>query len=350
MPNKKSMPSKATRTINRLHFTDLDATRFEDLCLALIFPLHPWTDIRHYGRLGTDGGVDILAKERTEDGKDRDWFVQCRRHKNASTSTLEKAVDDALEKTKKVPDVLLVVVACDVRRQAHEAFIKYASKKGVSTPLLWTASVMEARLHAERRDLLFTYFGISEAAEARYRESTVSRNIAIKRRLYKELRKNPKEVDWEKARRHPPEKFETSEVIIHSIDDNSYPNVDVKETGISGWFKLELWDFYHNGLEFVVRVEYAVVDSERRWSLIEYDQRYDEKKYKKIKVYRILRIPYRNIVDYDTIGDEYYSQPHIYCRFAEGGEPYEGSRYVLISDEYPWPMDPDLRFDINKEK
>jgi hypothetical protein len=262
---------------------------------------------------------------------------------------LEQAVNDTLSKIQKPPDVLLVVVACDVRRQAHEAYVKYASSKGVSTPLLWTASIVEARLYAERRDLLFSYFGISTAAQARYRESTITRNLALKKRLRKDLLKDAKSVDWDKAHRRPYEKFEHPEVIVHSIDDTIYPDVDVEETGISGWFKLEVWDFYHNGLEFIIGVDYGVMDAEGHWSLIKYNQSFDETKYKLIKMFCLARIPFRNIVDVDLIGDEYYPQPHIYCRFADGGEPYEGFRYVLISDEYPWPMEPDRQFDINTE-
>lgn len=344
------MSAKATKTTNRLHFTDLSPTRFEDFCLALIFPLHPWVDIRHYGRVGDDGGIDIYTKERTEDGVERDWYVQCRRYSKATKSTLKKAVDDALAKTKAIPAVLLVVVACDVRRDAHEKFNEYAASKGIKTPFLWTASTMEARLHAERRDLLFTYFGISEVAEARQRESTIIRSISIKKRLNREFRRDPKEIDWKRAEMHPYEKFITSEVIIHSIDDSTYPSVDAKNTGISGWFKLEIWDFYYNGLEFVARIEYGIVESEGRWSLLDYNQKFDENKYSKIKLFHLLRIPFRNIVDFDMMGDEYYRIPHIYCRFDNGGEPYEGSRFVLAGDEYPMTMDPELRFSLNSDK
>jgi len=63
------MTIKTTKTTNRLHFTDLDPIRFEDFCLALIFPLHPWANIRHYGRLGDDGGIDIYAKESAKRGQ-----------------------------------------------------------------------------------------------------------------------------------------------------------------------------------------------------------------------------------------------------------------------------------------
>lgn len=68
------MKAKPSETTNRIHFTDLDPTRFEDFCLALIYPLHPWLDIRHYGRQGGDAGVDIYAKEQLENGVDT-WVI-----------------------------------------------------------------------------------------------------------------------------------------------------------------------------------------------------------------------------------------------------------------------------------
>jgi hypothetical protein len=213
---------------------------------------------------------------------------------------------------------------------------------------LWTASVLEARLYAERRDLLFSYFGISTAGEARQRETSVTRNLAIKKRLRTELLKQSKRVDWAKAQRRPPEKFAHSEAIIHSIDDNSYPDFDDERTGISGWFKLEVWDFYHNGISFVLRVEEGVIDEHGRWSTIEYGQQFDTRKYRKIKMFMLGRIPFRNIVETDSTGDEYYNQPHIYCRFADGGQPYEDFQYVL-AEGYPYPLEPNLKFGLASE-
>ncbi len=341
------MTKKPSRTVNRLHFTDLDPMRFEDLCLAIVFPLHPWIDIRHYGRLGGDGGVDIFARERMEDGSTRTWFVQCRRYAKATKATLRESVDDCLSKTITPPDVLLLVLACDARRDAQEEYMKYASSKGVGTPILWTASLLEARLYAERRDLLFSYFGVSEALQARRNESTILRNIALKKRLRRELLADPKKVDWEKARKHPPDKFRFSEAIIHSVDDTTYPQADDKRTGISSWFKLEIWDFYHNGVEFAFCVDAGVMDAMGRWSLLETNQSFDKSKFKEIRMLRLARVPYRNIVEVDTMGDEYYSGPHFYCRFANGGEPYDGFRWVLLHAEYPWSMDPEKRLTLD---
>jgi hypothetical protein len=196
--------SAPSRTTNRIHFSDLSAQRFEDLCLALVHPLHPWIDIRHYGRVGADRGVDIEARERMDDGVERVWFVQCRRYSKASKATLIRAVDDAVKRGTLLPGVYLLVVACDVSRSAHEAYAQYAVKKGVATPLLWTASILEATLRNRRRDLLFTYFGISDFAEARGRELQVSRNIDLKKRLMRDLRAATNTVDWEKARQGEP--------------------------------------------------------------------------------------------------------------------------------------------------
>ena len=84
---------------------------------------------------------------------------------------------------------------------------------------------------------------------------------------------------------------------------------------------MEIWDFYHNGLEFIIGIDYGVMDSEGHWSVIKYNQSFDETKFKLIKMFCLARIPFGNIVDVDLIGDEYYPQPHIYCRFADGGEP-----------------------------
>lgn len=338
------VPSKTT---NKLHFSDLDPIRFEDFSLALLYPLHPWEDIRHYGRVGSDGGVDIYAIEKLENDHRRVWLIQCRRYKSATNAVLKKAVDDSLNKLNELPEVLLVVVASDVRRKSHEYFIEYAKKKGVKTPLLWTASILEAKLYSERRDLLFSYFGISDIQKARSREISVSRNISMKKRLHKDLLKTPKDVDWEKARHNPVYRFNHSEAIIHSIDDDSYPGLDEHRSGISGWFKLELWDFYHNGLDFVINIDEGIIDEEGNWAIIKYHQKYDKNKYQKIKMFRIARIPFRNIVEYDILGDEYYPGLHLYCRYADGGEPYESFRWILIGDDHPWSMSQEKQFNYS---
>ncbi len=51
-------------------------------------------------------------------------------------------------------------------------------------------------------------------------------------------------------------------------------------------------------------------------------------------IYKIGRIPFSMIVDYDIEGDEYYPYPHIYCNFGYNGRPYESYIYrVIIEDD-----------------
>jgi hypothetical protein len=311
-----------------------------------VYPLHPWIELRHYGRTGADGGVDIYAREAQEDGAQREWLIQCKRYKRASKADLRKIVTDALDRETKPPDVLLVILACDVSRASHEEYVEFAARRGIGTPLLWSSSIIEARLHCERRDLLFSFFGISNMAEARLRESTVTRGLGMMRRLHSELLKRPSEVDWPEAMKRPSIKFSIPSLIIHSVDDTSYPNSNPNETGISGWFRLQIWDFYHNGLELLADSRRAVINNEGNWALLEDSQEFDSSAFQEIRVYHLLRIPYRNIVDVDALGDEFYQEPHLYCRFCEGGEPYEGSKYVLAESDHPYTLEEDMRFEL----
>ena len=49
-------------------------------------------------------------------------------------------------------------------------------------------------------------------------------------------------------------------------------------------------------------------------------------------VFRVGRIPFRNIVECDEEGDEYYPGLHLYCKYAEHGEPYESIIFKLTDE------------------
>lgn len=325
------MSTRPTRTTNPLPFIDLEPSRFEDLCLNLLYPMHPWKEIRHYGRGGGDGGIDIHAIEELEDGAHRNWFVQCRRYSKASKATLKTAVNDALAQCENVPDVLLVVVACNPTRKAQEGYQDHALSRGVETAMLWRASELEAKLYAERKDLLFTYFGVSMASESREREAMIRRNLALKRRMYRELRSSRAPAQGQLDR--PWTRFDFKKVIVHSIDDEGYPERNDAVGGVYLWRGCEPFDFYHNGIELITGIEHGMNLGEDRWCLVPPAKNPPNNR---IKMYRTECLPYRNIVDFDTIGDDYYGCPHFYCRYAEGGTPFETIQYRLISEgRYP---------------
>jgi hypothetical protein len=350
--------AKPTRTTNRIHFSDLHDRRFEDLSMQIVYRLHKWEKIDHDGRAGSDDGVDIRAIERLPDGSSRDWFVQCRLYKKVATAELKKAVNDALAKAERSPEVLLIIVGCDVSRKARCSYEEYAIKKGVIKPLLWQASNLETKLYTDHHDLLFAFFGISLAQRERSRESKVKRNLAMKRRLSRILKED------DKGRK----------IIIRSIDDDVYPDIDDTPEGqISSWFRIEFNNFYHNGIQVILDVNYSIVEQgenpwwEPRWSVFnphnehinyigekgrdgEYVYNFydyiDKNKYIVCKVFCLGRIPYRNVIECDEYGDGYYPSPHLYCNFADQGTPYESIVYEIIDGALPkgLVLEPSLNF------
>ena len=142
-------------------------------------------------------------------------------------------------------------------------------------------------------------------------------------------------------------KFAHSEVIIHRIGDTTYPNVD-ESPGISGWFKLEVLDFYHGGLEFVLGIEYALLDTmSRAWARLTYEESKASfpGRFVLRKTFITGKIPFRNILYYDMCGDEYHPQPHLYCQYANDGEPYEGIGFCLIDEAggYEYALEPAMK-------
>jgi hypothetical protein len=171
----KSIVTKPTQTTNRLHFSDLHHSRFEILVMIMLHEMHNWKDLHHDGQAGGDDGVDIRVEEKIDDGSIRHWYIQCRNYQRASKSVLTKAVDDTLEKSDDPPDVLLVVIGCDVTLKARKGYEIYARDKGIADARLWTASNLETMLYNDRQDLLAVFFGYSlqEAKKLKDRKETL---------------------------------------------------------------------------------------------------------------------------------------------------------------------------------
>jgi hypothetical protein len=46
------------------------------------------------------------------------------------------------------------------------------------------------------------------------------------------------------------------------------------------------------------------------------------------------------------LGDEYYRQPHVFCRFANGGSPYETIGYAATEEPYRNPLEPEAQINL----
>ena len=319
-----------TRTYGKLHFDDIDPSRFEDLTLAMIYKSRRWFSINSFGRSGNDDGVDIQSVEELENGVKRTWFIQCKRYLKLSSSGLKQIIDTIIKNNSTKPDILLVVVSCNVSKNSIESYQQYAKNKGINSALIWDAAVLETMLYSEFHDLLFAYFGVNLNFQRKNKIETIRRNIGLKQQIKKDFLK--KNINPSETIKRPFLKFAYNEAIIHSIDDDKYPKVDNKNYGISSWYKVEIYNFYHNGIEVIIGAKKCVIFDEWYWDIIEDDDSVDNEKFKIDIAYEVGRIPFENIIAYDIDGDEFYPFPHIYCDFKYSCMPYEEIRYYYVGD------------------
>jgi len=214
-----------------------------------------------------------------------------------------------------------------------------------------SASLLEWKASAERdaKSRIGRTVSKSKSRSDSDAVSQLKRDHRLRDDLKRDLLKTPAEQMRNPIGSSRIAKFAHGEVIIHRIGDASYPNIEEGPgIGISGWFKLETFDFYYQGLECILDLQYALLDTEGcDWSLLTYDE--IEKSYpgrfRITKIFVTGKIPFRNIRYYDMRGDECYPGPHLYCQFADDGEPYEARGYYIIADGdgYEFALNPESK-------
>jgi hypothetical protein len=169
-------------------------------------------------------------------------------------------------------------------------------------------------------------------------ERRVKRDLKMRNEMHSDFLKTSNEhSSW--PAKHPYERFRHSEVIIHDLERmDDYPKTDDGAGGgISAWFKLELFDFYNNGLLVILRLSRGIMDESGRWSIIGHSDKFDEATFSEIRIWELANIPFRNIRHYELRGDNHYNMPHLYCAFADGGTPYEGYSFAIApGDSYDY--------------
>lgn len=353
---------KTTRTLNPLHFEDLEPHRFEDLVRQIIYDFRSWDKIEATGRLGGDGGVDILAIEKIEatpETKDEDdgdeeagvelrpWIIQCKREKRLGPADLTRIVGEATENRR--PYGLMVVVACDLSAKAREAFRAAAVARGIQEFALWGKAELEDLLFKPANDhLLFAYFGISLQLRKRSIKSELRSRLAIKRKLIRVLG----DVGSQKF----------SPVLIRDARSPSeYPQI----SSVKAFRKMPAWRYryfighdYPDHLAFVLRRHKAWTnDDGSKWDALEkFDESWpgqpklaylpDEKNLDAERNlytqfwwgtpehnrgwYSIVGlVHYDNILAVDEFGDSYNPGPHLIVDFETPQPPFSLTKIVL---------------------
>lgn len=176
------------------------------------------------------------------------------------------------------------------------------------------------------------------------REAEIRRTLKLRNALRRALLRPAGERPPTGRVTHPYQQFAHRRVVVRSLDDTTYPGTDDAREGISSWFRVGLYDFYPDGLEVILGITSALVDGDGTWRLHRPDANaVHAPEERRVKVWCIGRIPFRFIRGWDIAGDEVYQDPHLYCTFANDGEPYEGVRYATVGDETTpdWPLPPD---------
>lgn len=330
-----------TKTTNQIHFEDLDPIRFEELILSVVYRMARWETIYHFGKKGSDDGIDISATEILENNKQRTHHFQCKKYKRLGITQLKKTIDEFTTKNSAMPDKYILVVACDLTKKSIDLFFSYAKSKGFQAVDVWTKSVIEARLYAEYHDLLFAYFGISLTKQRNDRIASVRRHISLKHKMHHDFIKQRSDRDTERERKlsFSMEKFKYKEILVRSIDDTSYPNNKLLPQGHYGYQNAPIYDFYYNGIAVFTYPYWQ--DIIVRKNHLHDDESGNNAEIETIRVAVIGYIPYNNIIDYDLDGDEFYMKPHVFCDYTNGDNPYEFFRYAIENERGYFVLDDD---------
>lgn len=352
--------ARATRTINPLHFQDLEPHRFEDLVRQLAYSFRPWRSLEATGRRGNDEGVDIRGWERvepsddpgdadaTEDAtSDREWRIQVKRHKSLGPADLRRIVTEAVPPEGPSPYGLIIAAACDVSADALAVFRETAVAHGVVESHMWSNAHLEDSLFRPENDhLLFAYFGISITAKRRAQVAELRATLALKRKIRAAI--DSKDEHKNRGLRQS--------FIVRDIDARypDFENLDGQMRGYAPpWHAVTLREIHALG-PVVERFHYeGIVMPDRTWDIREetrwwaantgeYSNFFEEdddptrrqfagagvETPEKKMVTELRLIPWANVVDVDPAGDSMLSDPHLICRYDGDDGPYHG-RHVF---------------------
>jgi hypothetical protein len=158
------------------------------------------------------------------------------------------------------------------------------------------------------------------------KEDELKRNIILKRRIEEDF------GDW--LNYFPENRKRNSKMLLRAFDVNQYPDSNTPDKfGEYSWFGAEIKSLYHSGIEFIYGIDELVIYSNGKWDISKNEI---SENVSKINAFRVGRINYSDIVEYDLEGDEHYHFPHIFCKFKYKGLPFEEVYYKSIEEKPPY--------------
>lgn len=349
-----------TRTINPLHFEDLEPHRFEDLVRQLIYEFKPWRKLEATGRGGSDEGFDArgweivgdadeaerveeqAADEQPGTATDRLWLIQCKREKTIGPTKLEEYLEEIPGDQRGRLYGVVFSAACDFSKKARDSFDEKCRSFGFTEWHLWGKAELEDMLFQPKNDhLLFAYFGFSLAIRRRSLRTELRARLAMKRKAYRIL-----------------EGHAHQSVLLRDPRDKHYPySDDVPDFEVSPPWRVYVFnEFVHAGIKFNIRRVCAyIADDGKHWDAALFynhdammmrndnpwapDQQQQmearkailevwEKLPDKNKAWMDVRgiVPFEDIMDIDEHGDDWAEIPQVFAEFNGDSGPF---KYLL---------------------
>jgi len=159
------------------------------------------------------------------------------------------------------------------------------------------------------------------------KEDELKRNLNLKRRIEKDF------SDW--LNYLPENRKRNSKMILRAFDGKQYPDSNKPDKfGEYSWFAAAIKSIYHNGVEFIYGgIEGLIIYEDNKW---DFAKNAKDLNLETISVYRVGRINFSDIVDYDLEGDEHYSFPHFFCKFSHKGLPFEEVYFIDVDEKPPY--------------
>ena len=373
MAGKKKV--QAAKTVNPLHFEDLEPKRFEDLVRQLAYGFKSWQVLEPTGLLGNDEGIDIygLEVEPDESAVERRWRFQCKRYKRLSPKAIRAVVHEVVPDPKKPPHGVVVAAACNFSSAAILAFHEEAKQIGVTESHLWSKAKLEDLLFRPENDhLLFAYFGISLRTNRQSDLAAIRHAMTVKKKLLSAVG----EDTWSALQAF-------KEVVIRDVLDATYPSEPkgkdlarswhvVRTKGMdsshlhvalrtyAGWVKPDgTWDADRGSADApsISRLEGEATADEHEVSRRTHRERYllqdsvPAGEHHEIELIGFL--PYSRILEIDPAGHPGVDSPHVFCEYKRDGlGPYDIAVGFARGRTNPWldnsKRDPSLFSELRK--
>ncbi|MCM0758115.1 restriction endonuclease [Sporomusa sphaeroides DSM 2875] len=349
-----------TRTINPIHFEDLEPHRFEDLIRQLAYDFRQWKSIEAIGKCGADNGIDIKAVEISTLSQDdagdmetidhvsneKEWIIQCKREKSINPAKVRKIVKESFQNGQQNTYGFILAAACDFSKKARDEFRIELVKLGIQEFYIWGKSELEDMLFMPKNDhLLFAYFDISLQVKKKSLKTTYRSRIATKRKLIEII--------------GPINQEAFSPVLLRNAANEQYPEIEDPKSHKDWNYFICLGQTYPDYVAFIEEEcfaylaedyeHWAAYTDERLESLnqpfheiwgldrIHESEREEEIRYKWLSVHENLRGKLRKIsfihidkiLAIDVDGDFFNPGPHIIVDLHNKESFFDWSNVVL---------------------